>query len=315
MILLTGASGVIGRELLPRLPQDCLLVARHRTRPESALPQVELDIRAPQLGLADAAYKRLCKEVDTVVHCAAITDMSGQVPELSATNITGVQNVVEFAQAAGARLHFISTAYCSEAYGPAAPVASDYVASKRAAEALVRGSGLDWTIIRPSIIAGHSQTGAIASHQGFHMFISTVLKGRLSILPLNADTQCDFVPADWVAEAIARIVAAPVWGRIYWLTAGEAALTIGQMMQTGTPVAIALGRDFSTVELMPPHRVESEILPQLKPRSAERLRRLITLAKVMSRAKPFPSDLEAVTSDRLRGVLLANLQDWVEVDA
>ncbi len=311
MILLTGASGVIGHELVGRLPQARLLVARHRTRPESHLPQIAIDIRSPRLGLDAADFEALCNRIDTIVHCAAITDMSGQVPELSATNISGVQHVIDLAEAASAKLHFISTAYCSESYGPAAPVASDYVASKRAAEGLVRESKTDWTIIRPSIIAGHSETGAIASHQGFHMFITTVLKGRLPIIPLARETQCDFVPVDWVAEAIAKIVENPEWGRTYWLTSGAAALTIGEMMEVGTPTAEAYGRDLSGIDLIPPQKVKAEVLPLLRPRSAERLRRLINLSEVMSRARPFPSDLEDVSAARLEAAFLANVEEWV----
>lgn len=310
MILLTGASGVIGQDLVPRLAQDQLILGRHRAQPNSGARQVAIDIRRPSLGLGDLEYARLCVEVDTIIHCAAITDMSGQVPELSATNIAGVQHIVDFASAAGAKLHFVSTAYCSETYGPAAPVASDYVASKRAAEALVRESGLDWTIIRPSIIAGHSNTGAIASFQGFHLFIATVLKGRLPIIPVARQTPCDFVAVDWVAAAIAAIAAAPEFGRTYWLTAGEAALTIEEMMATGRPFASARGRNLDQVELMTPQAVEAEILPGLRPRLQERLLILTNLAKVMARRTAFPTDLEAVDKARLKQALLANLDYW-----
>ncbi|MEO1324362.1 MAG: SDR family oxidoreductase [Pseudomonadota bacterium] len=310
MILLTGASGVVGRELTPRLRQEELILARHRVRPDSDAWQVSIDIRDPILGLSEGAYVRLCAEVDTVVHCAAITDMSGQVPELSETNIAGVQNIVDFARAAGAKLHFVSTAYCSETYGPAAPVSSDYVASKRAAEAVVRESGLDWTIVRPSIIAGHSQTGEIASFQGFHLFIATILKGRLPIIPLAPQTPCDFVAVDWVADAIARIVEQPEWGRTYWLTAGAKALTIEDMMKTGRNFASARGRDLDRVELMTPQAVEDQILPDLKPRSRERLSILINLAKVMARRTAFPSDLKPVDQAGLKRTLLANLDYW-----
>nr|WP_070961156.1 SDR family oxidoreductase [Hyphomonas sp. Mor2] len=312
MILLTGASGVIGSELAPLLPQDQLILARHRVRPEASARQISIDIRAPRLGLSEADYRTLSSTVQTIVHCAAITDMSGQTPELSATNIAGVQHVVDLARAAGARLHFVSTAYCSETYGPAYPVASDYVASKRAAEALVRGSGLDWTIIRPSIIAGHSETGAIASYQGFHLFIATILKGRLPILPLTGETPCDFVPVDWVAETIADIVRDPEWTRTYWLTAGSAALTIDQMMTDGDPFAAKMGRDLSAVELLSPHHVEADVLPKLPPRLQERLRILVDLSKVMARRAPFPSDLTRANSAALSSALLANLDYWAE---
>jgi len=310
MILLTGASGVIGCELAPRLPQDRTVLARHRARPESEARQIALDIRQPKLGLSAAAYDALCAELDTIIHCAAITDMSGQVPELSATNIAGVQHVVDLAQVAGARLHFVSTAYCSETYGPAADVASDYVASKRAAEAVVRSSGLDWTIIRPSIIAGHSKTGEIANFQGFHLFIATILKGRLPIIPVTRQAQCDFVPVDWVAQAIAKIIAAPVWGRTYWLTAGKAALTIDEMMRAGTPFAASMGRDLDRIDLIAPDQVEAEILPRLPTRLRDRLSMLINLSKVMARRAPFPSDLAAADKAQLESALLANLDYW-----
>lgn len=310
MILLTGASGVIGQDLAPRLPQERLILARHRARLGAPVRQVAIDIRAPDLGLTALNYAALAAEIDTIIHCAAITDMSGDVPDLSATNIAGVQHMVDFAQAAGAKLHFVSTAYCSETYGPASPVMSDYVASKRAAEAVVRGSGLDWTIIRPSIIAGHSETGAIASFQGFHLFIATVLKGRLPIIPVARQTACDFVAVDWVAEAIARIVADPEWGRTYWLTAGDAAITIEEMMNTGRPFAEARGRDLDAVELMTPDAVEADILPGLRPRLQERLLILVNLAKVMARRTHFPTDLEAVDKARLQRALLANLDFW-----
>ena len=301
---------MIGRELTPRLRQDQLILARHRARPDSAARQVAMDIRDPTLGLSERDYAHLSADVDTVIHCAAITDMSGQVPELSTTNIAGVQHVVDFARAAGAKLHFVSTAYCSETYGPAAPVSSDYVSSKRAAEAVVRESGLDWTIVRPSIIAGHSKTGEIASFQGFHLFIATVLKGRLPIIPVAPQTPCDFVAVDWVADGIARIVEQPEWGRTYWLTAGAAALTIEDMMETGREFASARGRDLDLVELMTPQAVEDQILPDLKPRSRERLSILINLAKVMARRTAFPSDLKHVHQMGLKRTLLANLDYW-----
>ena len=310
MILLTGASGVVGRELAPRLPQDRLILARHRARPDGTARQVSIDIREPNLGLSDADYAALCEEIDTIIHCAAITDMSGKVPELGATNISGVKEIVALAEASKARLHYVSTAYCSEAYGPSAPVASDYVSSKRDAEALVRASQIDWTILRPSIVAGHSETGAIASFQGFHMFIAAILKGRLPIIPLPRETQCDFVPVDWVAQAIADIVEAPEWGRTYWLTSGAAALTIDDMMRFGTPIAAGLGRDISGTVLMGPRQVEEDVLPKLRPRARERLRMLVELAKVMSRARPFPSDLQRANATSLTAALKANLEYW-----
>jgi nucleoside-diphosphate-sugar epimerase len=294
------------------LPQDQLILTRHRARPGGTARQVALDIRDPRLGLSDPDYQALCSELSSIIHCAAITDMSGQTPELSATNIDGVRNVINLARAAGARLHFVSTAYCSQTYGPTGPVASDYVSSKRAAEALVRDSDLDWTIIRPSIIIGHSETGAIASFQGFHLFITTILKGRLPAIPLARETQCDFVPADWVAGGIARIVQSPEWGRTYWLTAGAVALTIDEMVQAGSPFAAQMGRDLSTVAFLRPDQIEAEIHPRLPARLRDRLNMLVSLSKVVSRQVPFPTDLAGIEPAQLKAALIANLNYWAD---
>ncbi|GAB5456343.1 MAG: hypothetical protein Hens2KO_25720 [Henriciella sp.] len=310
MILLTGATGVVGRELAPLLPQDRLILARHRAQPGGSARQIAIDIRHAKLGLSDTDYQALCQEVDTIIHCAAITDMSGDVPELSTTNIAGVRNMIAFAEAAEAKLHFVSTAYCSDTYGPAAPVASEYVASKREAEALVRACAVPWTISRPSIISGHSKTGEIASFQGFHLFIATVLNGRLPIIPLERDTQCDFIPVDWVAEGIARVVASPKWGETYWLASGADALTIGEMVACGRAFAAEMGRDLNQVTWMSPQQVEADILPALRPRQRERLRILVDLSKVMARAAPFPTQVKAVTKDGLKAALLENLRYW-----
>ena len=66
---------------------------------------------------------------------------------------------------------------------------------------------------------------------------------------------------------------------------------------------------------MAPQKVEAEILPALRPRSAERLRRLINLSKVMSRAAPFPSDLDRVSEGALSAALTANVRAWIEAQS
>ena len=50
-----------------------------------------------------------------------------------------------------------------EMLGPAPRFCNPYEESKYAAELLVAASGLDWTIMRPSIIVGNSQSGAAES--------------------------------------------------------------------------------------------------------------------------------------------------------
>jgi len=324
-LLLTGASGVIGSEIVKCLPSESLLLARHRARPESNAAQVAIDIRRPRLGLSDKDYARLAGGISAILHCAAITDMNGVAEGLHETNIDGVAHIIALAKTAHVPLHYVSTAYCSETFGPKRPVTSPYVASKRAAEALIRESSLDWTIARPSIVVGHSKTGEIANFQGFHLFLTSILKGRLPIIPLDRTARCDFVPADYVAAALATLVATPDFGQTYWLTGGDQAITIDEMMDYGQPFARELGKDLTTLLIADPDTMRRDHLPALKdkipPRLMERLNVLMELASVMATARPFPSDMAKLCLDApslnrqaLRRVLGHNLHFWAHAN-
>ena len=315
MILLTGASGVLGSQLARDIPAERLILTRHRTPLDHPAKQVSIDIREPQLGLSEADFAALAEQTDIIIHAAAITDMGGSAPGLEDTNIDGVRHMAAFAQAAGAPLHYISTAYCSTQYAAKNEVPSAYVESKRAAEAVVRENVPSHTIIRPSIISGHSVTGEIASYQGFHLFISQILSGRTPIIPLERGAQCDFIPVDVVARAVVDIVAAPEFGRTYWLTGGADALTIGDMFDVGRPFAEKIGRDLDQVKLVSPEEMASlcETLPR---RLKERMTTMMELSSVMARAESFPSDVNAVlgqgalSGEMLRRTLSTNLEWW-----
>ncbi len=320
-LLLTGASGVIGTELLACMPAERLLLSRYRTPIDSPAQQISLNIREARLGLDDAAYQALAGGISGILHCAAITDMNGVADGLHETNIDGVRHMIALAEAADVPLHYVSTAYCSKTYGPKQPAASAYVASKRAAEQLVRASKVRWTISRPSIVVGRSDTGAIANFQGFHLFITSILKGRLPFFPLDPEAHCDFVPADYVASALAGIVAAPTFSETYWLTGGARAITIRQMMEYGAPFAAELGRDLSDIPMSDPESFRRDQLPALQARLPrrlmERINVLLELSSVMATERPFPSDMARLVPDAapldtqtLQKTLGHNLHFW-----
>ena len=74
-VLLTGASGVVGRALLQRLRDLDVVCLVHRS-PVSGpnVTTVPGDVTEPMLGLTERAYLVLAARVDAVIHCAAITD-------------------------------------------------------------------------------------------------------------------------------------------------------------------------------------------------------------------------------------------------
>ena len=111
-VLLTGASGVVGRALLPRLGDPDVVCLVHRS-PVSG-PNVTTapgDVAQPMLGLAEQSYAELAVKVDAVIHCAAVTDFGRSDGSLEATNIAGTEHVAAFAAAAEAVLYHVSTAF------------------------------------------------------------------------------------------------------------------------------------------------------------------------------------------------------------
>ncbi|MEO1029183.1 MAG: SDR family oxidoreductase [Pseudomonadota bacterium] len=320
LIFLTGASGVVGTELVPRLPQDQLLLGRHRARPGGTARQIAIDVTRPKLGLTDPEFRQLADEVTCIIHAAAITEMGGEADGLTETNIDGVRHMLELAEAAQVPFHYVSTAYCSEDYGPLRPVESPYVESKRTAERLVKESGQDWTIIKPSIVCGHSETGVTASFQGFHLFIGAIIKGKLPIIPLDPEALCDFVPCDLIARGIEAILATPEYGRTYWLTGGATSISIKDMLAFGQPFAKEIDLDLNRIPIVAPDSDEltrmMQALSALPPKLRDRFETMLELSKVMATERPFPSDYanlfddNPITPDLLRRTLGANIRYW-----
>lgn len=140
-ILLTGATGFIGGELLRRLvKQDpravvCLvrapseeeaaqrgrdtlrtLFGRDGERVASRVSWVRADIEQPHLGIAAERRASLAAEVQEVFHCAASTSFDLGLEEARKVNVVGVEGILELCEAAKAhggfvRLHHVSTAY------------------------------------------------------------------------------------------------------------------------------------------------------------------------------------------------------------
>lgn len=145
-ILVTGASGFVGRHLLPRL-QD----RGHRVRglcrtPPSEPPPARLGwwrcdiVRADRLaGAAEGC--------DVVVHLAGVTE-SGE-HGFRSVHVTGTRNVVAEAERAGVK-RFIQVS----TVGAQADARSEFCRTKFQAEGVVRQCGLEYVIFRPSVIYG-----------------------------------------------------------------------------------------------------------------------------------------------------------------
>jgi nucleoside-diphosphate-sugar epimerase len=262
-VLLTGASGVVGRALLRRLCDFDVVCLVHRS-PVSGpnVTTVRGDIAQPMFGLAERAYLDLAAKVDAVIHCAAVTDFNRTDGSLESTNIAGTEHVAAFAAAAGAVLYHVSTAFVhTTADGDRGRTAIGYASSKSAGEQVVRASGVPHVILRPSVVIGDSDTGEIAAFQGLHQVVAGLFGGIVPLIPFDPRWPIDFVPVDVVADAIACVVENRVSEGEYWISAGEAALRLDEGVAVVVEFARSLGVSIDMPRFVPPEMFDRLIGP------------------------------------------------------
>lgn len=154
-VLVTGATGFVGksivRELLARgMTPVCLVRDPRKLQRQHA--QVNPDRVAPVVGhLGDRrALAEAAGQCDAVIHLVGIIlerRLKGQT--FHRVHVRGTENVIEAVCGAGVK-RFVHMS----ALGTRPNAVSAYHKTKWTAEEAVRGSGLNWTIFRPSLIHG-----------------------------------------------------------------------------------------------------------------------------------------------------------------
>jgi NADH dehydrogenase len=150
-IAITGGTGFVGRHLAKQLSfegHEVVLIARGVGRYEEeilALPRVTW----VRIGLDDIDNLRSTfAGCDGVAHCAGINRELG-TQTYRAVHVEGTRNVVHAARASGvAKIVMLSFLRARPECG------SGYHESKFAAEEIVRGSGIDFTILKAGVIYG-----------------------------------------------------------------------------------------------------------------------------------------------------------------
>ncbi|HEV3262662.1 MAG TPA: SDR family oxidoreductase [Gemmataceae bacterium] len=205
-ILLTGATGFLGRYLLGELlscghrvavlvrdsPQRraadrvaelvaSLSAARGQELPRAVVVSGELGLRGLGLSLADRQW--LGRRCQAVLHTAADISFHARPDgEPWRTNLDGTRELLRLCRELGLReCHHVSTAYvCGRRRGAISEEDLDrgqgfnnpYEQSKFEAERSVRlASGLRATVYRPAVIVGDSRTGYTSSYAGLYRFL------------------------------------------------------------------------------------------------------------------------------------------------
>ncbi|MFA5073069.1 MAG: complex I NDUFA9 subunit family protein [Nitrospirota bacterium] len=149
MLLITGATGFVGRNLVRELQtQNQAMRLLVRDPANVKLPATHAIEIIPGNILNTASLDRALNGVDRVVHLVGIIqEASGAT--FRSIHVEGTRNLLDAAKKAG-----VSHFFFMSALGTRPSASSRYHKTKWEAEELVRESGIPFTILRPSIIYG-----------------------------------------------------------------------------------------------------------------------------------------------------------------
>lgn len=220
MILVTGCTGFVGTHLVQALIENgdevrCL--ARGTSGAERRLgPSIDFvigDVTRPQTVLEAA------DGVDTIIHLVGIIREHGEVT-YERVHVEGTRNLIEAAKSKGVRRFIYMSAIGARPNG-----ATGYQTTKWQAEQLVRNSGLDWIIVRPSLIIGKDSD-----------FVGT-LKGLVTkapIIPVIGSGDYRFQPlyvGDITNAFVTMVGSTKYWDQAYEF-GGPERLTFNLMIET-----------------------------------------------------------------------------------
>jgi uncharacterized protein YbjT (DUF2867 family) len=250
-LLILGGTGFVGRALCEALVRHHggnlrLRVPTRRLAHGQAiqhLPGVELvqaDVHEP------GSLLRLVAGCDAVVNLVAV--LHGDAARFERVHVQLPRKLAAACSANGVRrlLHV-------SALGAAPDAPSHYLRSKAAGEAVLQASGLDLTLLRPSVIFG-------AQDRFLNLFAS--LQGLAPVLPL-AGANARFQPV-WVDDVAAALVACL-----------NQPATLGQTLELAGPEVLTLSQLVQLAGRLAGH--PRPILP-LPPRLARLQARLMELA-------------------------------------
>jgi len=153
MILITGATGYIGRHLVNRLVARgerprCLVRDINRAKRTLPASKVEFVVGGTtSLSSLDAAVHG----IDTVIHAAFLTadNKESEGNEYEKTNVQGTANLIKAAKNVDVKRMIEISGLGTKPDKP-----GSYMQGRYLSEKMLKDSGLDWTIIQPSVLFG-----------------------------------------------------------------------------------------------------------------------------------------------------------------
>lgn len=217
-VLITGATGAIGQELIQNfLNSDTPVVIHALVRNEKKARKLLPNDARIRLIVADITHSELveeaCKDKDIVFHLAAVipTKSIGSGEKSKQINIEGTRNIVNglTKHSPGAYLFFSSSVaiYGDRIQHPMIhvddPLAyhddDDYSTSKHLSEKLIQESNLNWSIFRLTAIMG------IGNHQLNPLVFNVPLETKMEIATVKDTARAFYKASHHLPELNHRI--------------------------------------------------------------------------------------------------------------
>lgn len=254
MLLLTGATGLVGSECLPRLlrarpDRPIVTISRRRDRLAAwAARDVQVlqgSLAEPGFGLSGELQAELASEITEIVHCAADTRFGLSLEEARAANVETTRNLLEFARECRQlrKVAHVSTVYVAgQREGPIAesavapgPFSNTYQQSKWEAEALAFAAMAEMplAIFRLSTLMGDSETGCVRQFNHMHRLLRMLPWNTLKKIPADAGALVDLVATDWAAESVTYVYErAFTAGQVYHVCRGSSgSVRFGELLE------------------------------------------------------------------------------------
>ncbi len=236
----TGATGFIGRRLVRQLlgRKGAVVHFLLRKGSEDKLPDLRAfwgldaksaaravpvygDLTSKKLGVSAEDLRQLKGHIDHVYHLAAVYDLGADEASQVAVNIEGTRHLVEFARAVDAgHVHHVSSiaaaglyegVFREDMFEEAENIDHPYFMTKHESEKVVRQECKQaWTVYRPAMVVGDSQTGEMDKIDGPYYFFKLIQRMRQMLPPWMPTVgleggRINIVPVDFVVRALDHI--------------------------------------------------------------------------------------------------------------
>ncbi len=233
----TGATGFIGKRLVKTLLARKGATVYFLMRKESeskiaglreywgagaarALP-IFGDLTTKKLGIASDDIKALKGKIDHFYHLAAVYDLGADEASQIAVNIDGTRNTIEATKAMDAgHFHHVSSiaaaglyegVFREDMFEEAENYEHPYFMTKHESEKIVRKEcKVPWTVFRPAMVVGDSQTGEMDKIDGPYYFFKLIQRTRQLLPPWMPMVgleggRVNIVPVDFIVAALDHI--------------------------------------------------------------------------------------------------------------